>query len=362
MVGPRLRAADAGIAVLAVVTTALVGYALKGPDSVPAADADTVTTTPSLSASPSPAQSASAAPSTAPSTPAGTVGDDVAVVVRDSTLLAVDVTADCAASTVYARRSANAGVAWGRVAVPARSLRSVDARGGLGLASAYADGCAPLLLRTDNLGASWQPIANAPALRGVAVGDATHAWALSASEVVTSSDSGATWAKVSAPCARTRTQVGPPKLIVAADAVTAWVLCAAAPVNGRQARLLLRTTNGGRSWDEMAGARSAALDDGGRRDGLDGTGVLTGLSFADRSTGVVLLRETACAAGDLLVSTDGGSMWKPVPCVASVAKLLSVRALTATEWLALGRLVTGELVTLRTANAGALWTAPTPIT
>ena len=365
--GPRLRPADGAIAVLAVVTLTLVGYALRSPKTAPNAGAeDTITpgsasptAEPSEASTPSPTATASPSVAVTPS-PGATAGEFTVVAGNDGSILSVDISDDCTAGGVLARRSGDDGKTWGRVDIPVRSLRSIDARAGLGLASGYGDGCAPVLLRTTDLGASWQPVPDAPALSAVAVGDATRAWGLSASDVMVSADAGATWTKAATPCARTRTQVGPIGQLVAADGTNAWVLCSGEPVDGRQARLLLRTTDGGKTWDEMAGARTTAVDDGGRKDGLDGAGVVDELVFADAKAGVVLLRETECAAGGLLKSADSGSTWTAVPCVDSVASLISVRS-GGTGLLAVGRTTAGELVLLRSTDAGATWTAPTPI-
>jgi photosystem II stability/assembly factor-like uncharacterized protein len=356
-------AGDVGIIVLGIITAALVVTALR-TGGTSTADADSlgaINPTPTRSA---PAGPRPTAPVSVPPTPSGSAsvggllptGEAIALGGSDGALLAMSLGETCTAAPARAIRSADDAATWGKVSLPSQVVRSASVRG-LGLVSGYGSGCSSVLLRTFDVGGTWEPLDVTTSLRAVAVGDDERAWALSNTDVMRSTDAGETWAKTSAPCSRTKTKVGPPTLLAAAGERTAWVLCAGTPADGRQARLLLRSTDGGTTWDEMAGARTTAVDDGGRKDGLDGVGELVDLQFLDEKTGYALLRQTECASGQVLRTSDGGSTWTALPCAGGVDALSSLLP-TDEGVTALGR--KGDQVVLLRGTAQA-WSAPAAV-
>jgi hypothetical protein len=154
------------------------------------------------------------------------------------------------------------------------------------------------------------------------------------------------------PCSGGR---GRPEFVASTSRATAWVACTNAAVAAGQARLVMRTTDGGHSWEEMSGARTAAPS--GRVDGLDQRGRLVDLSFADATHGWGLLLDRDCRAGQVLATEDSGKTWTALRCLpADVAAGRAERAMRLSAESGVVTFLDGtRRVSARTDDHGATW-------
>lgn len=138
-------------------------------------------------------------------------------------------------------------------------------------------------------------------------------------------------------------EVGPATLVAVAGENAAWLVCQHADGGGR---LLLRTRDGGVTWQRLAGRRAET--------GLAGDGFVEQVGFVS-GAGWALIRGTRCETGDLRVSFDLGAHWVTRPCV-DVQRVLAVAFGDARRGVLLG-VRGGAVVLLRTSDGGRSWSA-----
>lgn len=331
-------------------------------------------------ASPSPARltSVDPGPSEAPATvptPTGTTGVPAPVapkglfleVVDPNTAFRIAAGQECGTTAVSLERTRDGGRQWESRVTPLRRVGGVAfVTPTRGWAAGLGGTCRPEIYRTDDAGDTWAPVAYAG--EEVVGLDATAdgGWLLlratgvtaTGSRILRTTDSFATLRGVVDPCTEGPATAAP-TAITALSGRSAVIACTATPRAEGQPRLLLTTANAGASWAELAGARRVGPDDGGRRDGLDGDGVLLGVEAGDASRVYALLRGAGCREGQLRRSADSGRNWTALPCVSAAQPVdsLLAAAFTAADdgWLVAAR--GPALVTLRTADGGRTWTA-----
>jgi hypothetical protein len=141
---------------------------------------------------------------------------------------------------------------------------------------------------------------------------------------------------------------GLPVLVAPIDAKAAWLLCQGpSPVN----RLLLRTRDGGRTWERRVDARPQS--------GLDGSATITSLAIGAGPKALALLRRGTCPEGELRASSDEALTFQRQPCLSvtvRVGQVLDV-ALDTTTGAALALATSGgDVITIASRDAGTTWT------
>jgi photosystem II stability/assembly factor-like uncharacterized protein len=239
--------------------------------------------------------------------------------------------------------------------VPLAEVTSVD------VATAktfYASGldaqCHRVHVVTTDGGRTW---ARAPHLEKLGMVDhagSKTAWGLTASanaQVVRSTD-GVTFEQVAFPCPA---NLAAPRLVTALDASTAWVVCAGPQIRGHQARLLFGTTDGGRTWRELAGARRSS---GGPVDGLDADGELRAVGFTSPRIGWASVVADGCDVGEVRTTSDGGHTWVIASCPSATGapldRAFGVAFRDARNGVIVGTGATGEEA-YETSDGGRTW-------
>lgn len=228
----------------------------------------------------------------------------------------------CSASTVATSR--DSGRTWTAATVPLAGLRSLTlGPGGIGT----AHGCDDAAVTTLDGGRTWK------------AATAGKSWRLGTDgEVLTPADA----VPKADPCEETG--AGTASVVNGVSATDAWVLCQR--VDGAD-RLLVRTRDGGATWQRLAGRRPET--------GLAGDGRVVAMRFTGRSVGVVLVATDRCASGDLRRTADGGAHWTPLPCVTTLDRVLDASFADANVALAVG-MSGSEVVTVRSSDSGQTWT------
>jgi photosystem II stability/assembly factor-like uncharacterized protein len=241
-------------------------------------------------------------------------------------------------------QSTDGGKTWGesRLPAPVRALDFISPTAG------WAVGAGQLLMTTDG-GQTWQPVADQEQidLESVDFVDATHAWGSLGARLLYSANGGQTWRDAGNPCPADRFDMAY-SFISPAEG---WVLCGDEPGAGTQAKHLLHTTDGGKTWTIIA----EALHIEGVRGTLPLGSYLSGLHFRDPQHG--WLSETR---GQLWATTDGGRTWTPVTIVPNQEQFLR-RPLPVTA--ATGYVLSsqgGKMVMLATRDGGQTWAEVSP--
>jgi photosystem II stability/assembly factor-like uncharacterized protein len=239
--------------------------------------------------------------------------------------------------------------------VPLAEVTALDAAGrGTYYASGLDAQCHRVHLATSDGGRSWSRV---PALDKVSVVDhvgAKVAWGLtdSANAQVVRTTDGVRYDLVTYPCPA---DIPSPRLVTAVSADVAWVVCAGSQIRGNQPRLLYGTTDGGRTWRELSGARRSAA---GGPDGLDGDGDLRAIGFTSARHGWANVITSGCRVGEVRVTSDGGRTWIPSSCPtasgAPLDKAFGVSFRDARNGLLAGIGATGDAA-YATADAGRTW-------
>jgi photosystem II stability/assembly factor-like uncharacterized protein len=137
-------------------------------------------------------------------------------------------------------------------------------------------------------------------------------WAVGNRGGIVADASGKVLTKPVNPCADTPQE---PAYIAARSATQATLVCTRAAVAAGQVRLVYVTTDGGKTWAEIAGARTLGTKATGRKDGLDGDGRLIALSsLGGRDVGA-LLAKSGCDGLQLRTSKDDGRNWTVAGCL-----------------------------------------------
>jgi photosystem II stability/assembly factor-like uncharacterized protein len=119
-----------------------------------------------------------------------------------------------------------------------------------------------------------------------------------------------------------------------------------------ESRLLFGTTDQGKTWNELAGARAVT---GGRHDGLDGDGRLVAAAALGGSDLAVALETHGCGHLQLRTSADRGRNWTTAGCLPdnSVGPLAIGGAATRIVLVTVGQ----KPVTYISTDRGKTWSA-----
>jgi photosystem II stability/assembly factor-like uncharacterized protein len=226
--------------------------------------------------------------------------------------------------------SADACWTWRNPVPQGNDLRGITFAGG---GSGWAVGDGGSLLRSDDLGASWQllPTQTGAWLSDVSFGDADHGIAVGErGTVLRTADGGATW-EVLVTSAGEEHQA-----VVMTSASTGWILTTRVdpavddPTTADFTSALLRTDDGGATWVEEVSWPGVRLRD---------------LSFATADSGWVVGDDKA-----VYRTTDAGQSWQPVSAVVTSDSLYSVCARTGDDvW------VVGDDDIAHTPDGGQTW-------
>jgi photosystem II stability/assembly factor-like uncharacterized protein len=255
--------------------------------------------------------------------------------------------------------TSDGGRTWKLATLDRPGLLDVATAGGrtwvvMGCAPDGSADCVPTLLRSGDGGATWHALPGAayvaPSFR-----DREHGWAIDQSSIsttgratiVATDDGGLHWRPFAAPCPPG--PEAPSRVGLFADG-KGWVVCAGDGAAGSQGKAILATVDGGTTWQalsfvgfegggigglplagiiETAGIVPAATGllgtshgslrttDGGRSWQEIGFGdpeshVIDAISLVDARSGFVLLREFDVARETLLATADGGVTWRRV--------------------------------------------------
>jgi photosystem II stability/assembly factor-like uncharacterized protein len=220
-------------------------------------------------------------------------------------------------------------------------------------AAALAAVAAPLAAPASSpLDASWaiQESGVTARLRGVSAVSGTTAWASGANgAVLRTTDAGVTWRQLAVPDAAALDF----RDVDAIDARTAWVLS----IGPGEASRIYKTADGGATWDrQFLNANPKAFFDG--------------MAFWDASHGVAV-SDSVDGRFVIIRTENGGGTWTPVDASAMPAALANEGAFAASgtsvavagsdhAWIGTGAAATARV--LRSSDRGRTWAvAPTPI-
>lgn len=186
-------------------------------------------------------------------------------------------------------------------------LALTGTRGTAAMLARDRDCAATVLTRTRQR--SWQPVRTVTAPTAAVGASASAIWAFGARDGVVVDVTGAVVARPRTPCAAS---FAPTALAVWTPS-KATLVCTGTTVRQGELRLLYGTTDQGKTWSELAGARAAT---GGRRDGLDRDGrIVSAAALGTSGDFAVLLGSTTCTGLQLRLSSDSGRNWKVGGCL-----------------------------------------------
>jgi len=161
------------------------------------------------------------------------------------------------------------------------------------------------MLSTSNASQVLEAVAGQRAYFAVTASTGESSSAVNTTVLFTTDDSGRTWTE-SAPL-RTASQVG---FVSFADAEHGWVLMSEEIGMGKDQVWLYRTADGGRHWSLAASSPPPGSDD---NTGIPVVCDKTGITFPTTMVGWLASACNAASPGALLVSRDGGVTWAAQP-------------------------------------------------
>jgi hypothetical protein len=237
-------------------------------------------------------------------------------------------------------RSADGGRTWTARTSPLAVVEQLSLAGANGLARGLDAACRPAAATSADGGLTWRPAVVPAGTTAADVVAGGGVWSAGAGGVRRGSATATNGCRTNA--------AGPPSLVSAATGNIAWLLCQDA--SGAR-RLLLRTYDGGTTWQRLAGRRPET--------GLASAGVVVALDFLPGTVGWTLIRGAGCPEGQLRVSTNAGEGWTARPCparsAASVTRVLAVTFADARTALAVV-VAGGTTRSLRSTDGGGTWT------
>jgi photosystem II stability/assembly factor-like uncharacterized protein len=328
---PRVGRGDVLLVVLAVLTALLVVRALRttplpalaSSGSAPVSSPSAVTAARSVP---------SAAPSAKPAAPRPAT--TVALAASDGTVLRWS-GGDCelGKASAVARRAAGSTV-WQSAPVPLSTVAALALNGRYGIATGLDRLCVAGTVYTGDGGRTWSQAPVKSLLTSAARGVDGTVWTVRGDLLRYD-------AAVANGCRAE--SAGPASLVAATVPNAVWLLCQ--DDNGGN-RLLLRSRDGGRTWQRLAGRRAET--------GLAGPGRIETLTMAAPGVGTALIRGGACPGGELRTSRDLGAHWSTQPCFDGY--VLAVASLSANDLLLYARGTHGP-VAYTSADGGRTWRA-----
>jgi photosystem II stability/assembly factor-like uncharacterized protein len=207
--------------------------------------------------------------------------------------------------------TSDGGRTWKLASLDRPGLLDVAAAGNrawavMGCASDGSPDCRPSLLRSDDGARTWHALAGAayiaPSFR-----DADHGWAIDQSTldttgratIVATDDGGLHWRPFAAPC-----PAGPeaPAHVGLFPDAKGWVVCAGDAAAGSQGKAILATGDGGTTWQAL----SFVGFQGGQIGGLPLGGIIQAAGIVPAATGLL-----GTSHGSFR-TTDGGRTWQEI--------------------------------------------------
>lgn len=240
------------------------------------------------------------------------------------------------------------GAAWTGSTVPLSTIRRLAfADDRHGVAFGTDERCFNAVAATSDAGATWVRLPQAqPYAVDYALGGAWRVQqdAQLVRTVERAAGPAGPWTRTANPCDE---RDGYLYDVSAVTATSAWLVCQG-PAAG--VRLVLRTTDGGRTWERRVDARPQT--------GLDGDVTIRRLELTTGPAGWVLMTGSPrCPEGELRATADSGLTWTALPCPGAAVPLRTVfdiafRPDGTGVLLGLSR---GERVLLETGDGGRSW-------
>jgi photosystem II stability/assembly factor-like uncharacterized protein len=152
-------------------------------------------------------------------------------------------------------------------------------------------------------------------------------------------DRGRHWTKLPDPCAGTRFPGSPFSTMSVAPDGSRWAVCVGFPGSGQQRKDLVRSTDGGQSWQNLG-----ALEDNGYADQLYPVSASTAWRTGDRA--------------DVYRTTDGGTHWTDVAATGAAGGAPTFFAIDANTAVYFGSSETSDQTLVHlTRDGGRTWTS-----
>jgi photosystem II stability/assembly factor-like uncharacterized protein len=213
-----------------------------------------------------------------------------------------------------ARRAAGSSV-WQSAPVPLSMVTSLALNGPYGIATGLDRRCVAGTVYTGDGGRTWGQAPVKGGVSSVARGADGSVWTANL-DVLHNGVAVANGCRAES--------AGRATLVAATGPGSLWLLC---QDDDGGNRLLLRTRDGGRTWQRLAGRRAET--------GLAGPGLVETLAMTPLGVGTVLLRDGACPGGELRTSRDFGAHWTAQPCFDGY--VLAVASLSTNDLLLYAR-------------------------
>jgi hypothetical protein len=188
---------------------------------------------------------------------------------------------------------------------------------------------------------------------GQSAASADSLWVVGDTAGVVIGTSGAVRNQVKSPCARPFTT----SFVAVWSTSRATVFCTGESRAAGQIRLVYGTTNAGKTWSELAGARTVGTKSGGRHDGLDGDGRLVSVgSLNAPGTVAAVLSGVTCPGLQLRLSKDSGRNWTTAGCLPAGLARSPLAVGGSTARMVLGGSVDGKPAEYASTDGGRHWT------
>lgn len=260
-------------------------------------------------------------------------------------------------------RTSDSGKTWHLVYQVAASLTAVALAGtDVAWVSEAGTGCGvggrcatSLLLLTTDGGTSWSQVPFHLSVFSVSPTSATTAWAIAAAappdafsgaSLLRSGDGGQTWQPRGNPCSRLPNLA--PWAVSFAGSATGWLMCVGGPATDMQPKALFATNDGGATWQlrSYACLATATGPVNGNLGSLACVGYLPTLSFLPDGHGLMY-----AGRGTITTTSDGGRVWAAIAA--------DVVTYDVNEALSLGFVSdTTAFVLITRAEAGPVCPAP----
>jgi hypothetical protein len=253
--------------------------------------------------------------------------------------------------------SSDGGLSWSLMRLSSPPLDGVAATGSTIWATVdcqptSTSTCAATLLASTNMGDSWNVRSSEPVRSPVLI-DPLHVWALGSGgaqgqpSVLETLDGGATWNERPSPCGGATPSA---QVVEFISSSIGWIGCVGDAGAGSEAKAIVETKDGGRSWATLS---SIAFDGSTPVGTIPGSRALVGLAMANATTGWLW------TTGALFQTVDGGRIWT-VSGFADASGATTVKAATrsgaSSGYVLIEDSAGQRMRLLHTSDAGRHWT------